>query len=186
MPTRVFGLSSRVSADLDNRSSKAPHRRRRSFWKGQFLEALNPKNPAPELAWAWRRLAQAHGCVPVQKLAGEIGWSRQHFRERFHGEFGVPPKTAARIFRFEHALRLIKGNLWSLAQVAAECGYHDQAHMTHEWKALAGCTPKAWIAKELPFFQYSDRAAGDNSCDDLQPDDQPPLQRPVRSGLQVL
>jgi hypothetical protein len=74
-----------------------------------FLEALNPKNPAPELAWAWRRLAQAHGCVPVQKLAGEIGWSRQHFRERFHGEFGVRPKTAARIFRFAHALRLIKG-----------------------------------------------------------------------------
>ncbi len=25
--------------------------------------------------------------------------------------------------------------------------------MTHEWQALADCTPKAWIAQELPFLQ---------------------------------
>ena len=29
----------------------------------------------------------------------------------------------------------------SLADVAAECGYADQAHMAREWQALAGCQP---------------------------------------------
>jgi AraC-like DNA-binding protein len=37
--------------------------------------------------------------------------------------------------------------------VAAVCGYFDQAHLTHEWRALAGCPPTVWIAEELPFLQ---------------------------------
>jgi len=32
-------------------------------------------------------------------------------------------------------------------------GRYDQAHMTREWNALAGCTPGIWIARELPFIQ---------------------------------
>jgi AraC-like DNA-binding protein len=65
----------------------------------------------------------------------------------------VSPKTAARIFRFERACRLIKDEGPSLAETAFLCGYHDQAHMTHEWQSLAGSTPKHWIAAELPFLQ---------------------------------
>jgi AraC-like DNA-binding protein len=100
--------------------------------------------------------------VPVHQLAKEIGWSRQHFRERFHGALGITPKTAARIFRFERAVRLMKEKRSSLAHVAADCGYHDQAHMTLEWNAFAGCTPKVWIDRELPFFQYSEPEGGDD------------------------
>jgi AraC-like DNA-binding protein len=131
-----------------------------------FLKALRPVTVQPELVWAWRRLAQTHGCVAVHQLAREIGWSRQHFGERFQRVLGVPPKTAARVFRFERAVRLIKVGRLSLAQIAAECGYHDQAHMTLEWNALAGCAPKAWIANELPFFQYSEPAGGDTWFED--------------------
>ena len=40
---------------------------------------------------------------------------------------------------------------FSLAQLAAEYGFHDQAHMTLEWNLLAGCTPKVWIARELSY-----------------------------------
>ena len=74
-----------------------------------FLEALNPKNPAPELAWAWRRLAQAHGCVPVQKLAGEIGWSRQHFRERFSRRVRRPAENGRAHFSFRACIAADKG-----------------------------------------------------------------------------
>jgi AraC-like DNA-binding protein len=119
----------------------------------EFVRALIPIATPCELTWAWGRLAQAHGCISIQGLARDLGWSRRHFSERFRAELGVTPKTAARIFRFERACRLIKDERPSLAQAAIACGYHDQAHMTIEWNALAGCTPKSWIAQELPFLQ---------------------------------
>lgn len=141
-------------------------RERFSILDQEFLRALKPITLRPELVWAWKKLGQTHGCVPVHQLAIETGWSRQYFRESFQSLFGVPPKTAARIFRFERAVQLIKRGGLNLAGVAAECGYHDQAHMTLEWNALAGRTPKAWIANELPFFQYSVPADGDNGRDE--------------------
>jgi hypothetical protein len=70
-----------------------------------FLSKFNPTSPRSEIAWAWQRLEKTHGAVPVQRLADEIGWSRQHFSDRFRDAIGVTPKSAARVFRFERACR---------------------------------------------------------------------------------
>jgi AraC-like DNA-binding protein len=118
-----------------------------------FERALIPREHPAAVVWAWRQLAASHGCRSIEGLARGIGWSRPHFTERFRAELGVTPKTAARIFRFERACRLIKETRPRLADVAVTCGYHDQAHMTREWNTLAGCSPRAWIASELPFIQ---------------------------------
>jgi AraC-like DNA-binding protein len=126
----------------------------------EFLRALVPVEASREVGWAWRRLAQAHGLISIQGLARDLGWSRRHFSERFRAELGVTPKTAARIFRFERACRLMKDQRPGLAEAACACGYHDQAHMTREWNALAGCTPKTWIARELPIVQDYEVAGG--------------------------
>jgi AraC-like DNA-binding protein len=118
-----------------------------------FRSCLQPAEMPSELTWAWCRLARCHGSHSIHDLARELRWSRRHFAERFRTHVGIPPKTAARIFRFERACRLIKEQRPRLAEVALACGFHDQAHLTREWNALAGCTPKAWIASELPFLQ---------------------------------
>ncbi|MGH3912604.1 MAG: helix-turn-helix domain-containing protein [Pseudonocardiaceae bacterium] len=135
-----------------------------STWADRFLEldgvlarvAGQLDAPAPELGWAWRRLAASHGRVRVATLAEEIGWSRRHFGERFRREFGLAPKVAGRVMRFEvakHLLRVLQRP--SLAEVAARSGYADQAHLTREWRELAGCTPSTWLAEELPSVQDS-------------------------------
>ena len=36
----------------------------------------------------------------------------------------------------------------TLAQIAAEGGYADQAHLTREFRQMAGCTPTQWLAEE--------------------------------------
>jgi transcriptional regulator GlxA family with amidase domain len=133
-----------------------------------FVSKLSPASPRPEIAWAWRRLAKSHGSVRIQLLADEIGYSRRHFGECFREAIGVSPKAAARVFRFERACRLIADNRPSLAHVAIECGYHDQAHLTREWNALAGCSPKVWIARELPFLQDYELGGRDNESDDFE------------------
>jgi AraC-like DNA-binding protein len=133
-----------------------------------FASRLSPFRPQPEVSWAWERLAKSHGSVPVQQLADEIGYSRRYFSERFRSTIGVSPKQAARIFRFERACRLIADKRLGLAHVATGCGYYDQAHMAREWYALAGCSPKAWITRELPFLQDYELGGRDNESHDPQ------------------
>lgn len=133
-----------------------------------FLSKFNPTSSQPEIAWAWRRLEKTHGAMSIRLLAGEIGWSRRHFSERFRALIGVTPKSAARVFRFERASRVIMNERPRLAEVAASCGYFDQAHMTREWNALAGCSPRAWITSELPFLQDYELGGRDNESDDLE------------------
>ena len=55
-------------------------------------------------------------------------------------EVGLTPKQAARVLRFERAGGLLRSGRYDLAMVAAEAGYYDQAHLSNEWRALAGCT----------------------------------------------
>lgn len=110
---------------------------------------------APELAWAWRAVVDSDGAVAVGRLAERIGWSRQHLTRRFGGEFGLSPKLAARIARFERAKRMLSHtpSFVSLAQVAAVCGYYDQPHLNRDFAELAGCSPTTWLAEELPSVQ---------------------------------
>ena len=82
--------------------------------------------------------------------------------DRFRAELGITPKTAARIFRFERACGLISNLRQPLAEVAAACGYADQAHMTRDWNAFTGTSPKAWIVNELPFLQDYELSGGDD------------------------
>jgi AraC-like DNA-binding protein len=125
-----------------------------------FRDALADRAPSTEVTWAWRRLTGAGGLVRVEALANEIGWSRRHFAERFRRELGLAPKQAARVLRFQRATEALRRGPVDLATLAAECGFYDQAHLSNEWRALAGCSPRTWIAEELPFLQDSGAAPG--------------------------
>lgn len=107
--------------------------------------------PSPPVAWLWRRLRAAQGDVSIGELADEVGWSRRHLVVRFHEQVGLPPKTVARVLRFQRALRLLTGPVgWPLADLAVASGYYDQAHFNRDFRALAGCTPTEYIAAQLP------------------------------------
>jgi AraC-like DNA-binding protein len=110
---------------------------------------------APELRGAWHALVRSGGSHPIGRLAETVGWSRQHLARRFRDEFGIGPKLAARVVRFERARHMLQASpsFVTIAQVAAACGYYDQAHLDRDFADLAGCTPTAWLAEELPSFQ---------------------------------
>ena len=83
----------------------------------------------------------------IASLADEIGWSRGYLVERFRREVGLSPKRFARVTRFRSAIdRLGRA---PLATVAAQCGYADQSHLTHEFRELAGVTPRVYEATFL-------------------------------------
>jgi AraC-like DNA-binding protein len=152
-------------ADLPDRLREAPD------WPTRFatldralLDCATraaPHRPPGEISWAWQRLVRAGGRVPVGALATDVGWSRRHFSERFSREVGLTPKQAGRVVRFGRAAemlrRLPKGGL---AEVALSCGYFDQAHLSNEFRSMAGCSPRTWIAEELPFLQDAGKLDG--------------------------
>jgi AraC-like DNA-binding protein len=127
------------------------------------LADRQPKGRAeviPEVGFAWRRLVSTGGTIGVSALAGETGWSDRHLRTRFNAEFGISPKTAARVVRFDRARRLLQrraasGRRLDLAALAVYCGYYDQAHLDAEFRVLAGASPTTWLAREFRNLQSS-------------------------------
>jgi AraC-like DNA-binding protein len=106
----------------------------------------------PALGRSWRLLVASQGTIPVAQLADTIGWTRQHLARRFAGEFGLAPKLAARVVRFERARRLLQTPFTTMAEVASSCGYFDQAHMTRDFVELAGISPGR-LLNDLPSVQ---------------------------------
>jgi AraC-like DNA-binding protein len=106
---------------------------------------LGGEAPSPAVTWAYGAILKSRGRISVARLAGRLDWSRKHLAQRFHQEVGLGPKAVSRIVRFQAAQKLAKsGGDW--AGIAAECGYSDQAHLSREFRELAGDTPAAWLA----------------------------------------
>jgi len=113
---------------------------------------------SPEVEYSWRRLLATGGAMPISELVAETGWSDRHLRNAFGNEIGLTPKAAARVIRFHRARltlqrRAAAGRGLDLADLAAGCGYYDQAHMDLEFRALAGSAPTTWLAREFRNFQ---------------------------------
>lgn len=130
--------------------------------------------PARQLRHAWQVLVCSGGTTPISEVAASTGWSRQHLARRFGDEFGLGPKVAARVLRFERAKHMLAStpSFLTIAAVAASCGYYDQAHLDRDFAELAGCSPSAWLAEEVPV-----RGAGERST---VPDDGTAARRTMR------
>jgi AraC-like DNA-binding protein len=94
---------------------------------------------------AWSSLSRSWGAMPVQRLAEEVGWSVRQLENRFREQIGLGPKAAARVLRLQRARRLLSAGR-TQAETAAVCGFYDQAHLSGEFRAMTGCTPREFTA----------------------------------------
>jgi AraC-like DNA-binding protein len=112
-----------------------------------LLRRLAESRPAdPAIAWSWHHLYETKGSTAIRDLASELGWSHRKLIVRFRDEIGLAPKAVARVMRFDRAKTALRDPARALAEVAFDCGYADQAHLTHEFRELAGLTPKRFRA----------------------------------------
>ena len=79
--------------------------------------------------------------LPAEAIAGEIGVTDRSLRRLSAAEFGYGPKTLARILRLQKLLGRAATGGASLAGLAAEAGFADQAHMNRDVLALTSLTP---------------------------------------------
>jgi AraC-like DNA-binding protein len=144
--TEVLGTGSRRLAD---QLRDTPSWQQRFGLLDAYLlrRAQHGPDPAPEVAWAWRRLTATGGRLPIRRLAGEGGWSHKHLITRFRQQIGLLPKTAARLVRFDVVWRRLATHpaaRWDA--VAPDSGYADQAHLIRDFHQFAGAPPTAFLA----------------------------------------
>jgi len=89
-------------------------------------------------------LRAVNGRTPIRKIAASLSISERQLRRRFRDAVGCSPKDYARRLRVAEAAILADAEPnpnWAF--IAAETGFHDQAHMITTFKALSGLTPRA-------------------------------------------
>ncbi len=114
----------------------------------------------PEVGEAWRLITHSSGRLPIAEVAARVGWGRRHLSEQFRDATGLTPKEAARVARFEAVQALLRHPCRrSLVDIAAVCGYADQAHLSRDWREFSGVSMGTWLREELPFLQDPAHAA---------------------------
>lgn len=102
---------------------------------------LSPQ-PATSTLSAIAMLHASAGTATVGELANASGVPDRTLRRRMQQAVGLSPKVFAGVLRFQHAMRQLHlPDAASLAEVAADCGYSDQAHLTREFQRYGGFTP---------------------------------------------
>lgn len=139
-------LSDRGMNDLRLRLGDEPDWERRFDLVEDFLGRRLARGPEPDAAvmHAYGQILSSGGGKRVADIARSLDWSRKHLNQRFRQEIGLGPKAVARMARFNRALALAKGRAardW--ADIAAACGYADQAHLVREFRDFAGASPTA-------------------------------------------
>jgi AraC-like DNA-binding protein len=98
---------------------------------------------------------ESKGVINIEKLASEAFLGRKQFERTFSEFIGSSPKQFLKTIRFQNAIHIMeKNNRLSLADLAYQCGYYDQAHMNNDFKSLAGMTPKQYFAECEPYSDY--------------------------------
>jgi AraC-like DNA-binding protein len=113
----------------------------------QELAAHVPAPPDPGLEHL-RRALEVPREPHLRQLTRDLGLSERTLRRRCHEAFGYGPATLARILRFQRFLTAARGAQHpSLAELADEAGYADQAHLSRDARRLSGLTPRGIIAQ---------------------------------------
>ncbi|WP_156408774.1 helix-turn-helix domain-containing protein [Rhizobium sp. Root708] len=80
----------------------------------------------------------------VAEMAETVGLSESWFSNVFRQTTGKTPLQWQLGKRIEHAKTLLLESELSVADVAAQLGFSDQAHLTKVFRQIAGDTPAAW------------------------------------------
>lgn len=110
-----------------------------------FTERLSLDGSFETFGTALSALTGSHGGASVESVASGVGISARHLDRLFARHLGIPPKSVARVLRFQRVLRaLMQDPGVSLATVAADAGYFDQAHFIKDFKRMSGGVPRGY------------------------------------------
>ena len=114
-----------------------------------------PKAPSPRGKLTAFQLRAVLECIESQladdvsllTLAQRAHVSPFHFARLFRATVGMPPHRFVLRLRLERAVHLMKAGKMTLAQIAVECGFHDQPHFTRAFQRGFRITPAIYVRR---------------------------------------
>lgn len=91
----------------------------------------------------------------VSEITDKVGMTPKRFIQLFQKEVGLTPKLFCRVRRFQKVLHSIgMGRRIEWADVAIGCGYFDQAHFIHDFRAFSGLNPSTYVAHRTEHLNH--------------------------------
>src|SRR5262249_15335782 len=104
----------------------------------------------PAVQYAVDLIDRSRGTRPVNTVTERIGMSPRRFLDGFRSTVGLSPKAFCRIRRFTAVLKQIeRPDDVDWMDIALSCGYFDQAHFNHDFRAFSGLTPSAYLRQRV-------------------------------------
>jgi AraC-like DNA-binding protein len=117
--------------------------------------ARRPLHHVPALRFALSQFIHAPEMQTIRSVAESLGFSHKHLIAEFSKCVGLTPKFFCRVRRFQQVLQCIeerRGIEW--ADVAASCGYFDQAHFIRDFQGFSGLNPSAYLTQRGEYMNY--------------------------------
>lgn len=84
----------------------------------------------------------------VEELAERVGLTERTLQRITRERLGLTPKWLIQRRRLHDAVSRLKAGTVSLAELALELGYTDQAHFTRDFRRATGTTPGAYLSDQ--------------------------------------
>jgi AraC-like DNA-binding protein len=142
--------------ELEERVMLASDHAERIHIVSEFLRNRNRDVHEPAVFSVISSVIRSNGLAKIPDLAAQSFLSTRQFERKFLAFSGFTPKLFSRIIRFHSALNEYGNREKSLTEIAYECGYYDQSHFIHDFKAFSGEHPKTYFSGNAEGTGYRD------------------------------
>jgi AraC-like DNA-binding protein len=124
-----------------------PREKFRTMEECLLAQALRPLERHRAVDFALHLFGKCHAAPAMADVSDQIGISSRRFIQLFANQVGLTPKLFCRVRRFQQVLQTIRtGKDFDWVDLAAGCGYFDQAHFIHDFKAFSGINPTTYMS----------------------------------------
>ena len=134
--------------------ARTPDAKFAAFERALLNKMATSLEPHPAVRFAvcnFRRLPNR----AISAVTDQIGMSERRFIQLFAQQVGLTPKLYCRVQRFQKVLRHIaRSAAIDWAEIALTCGYFDQAHFIHDFRAFSGINPSMYVTNKTQFQNH--------------------------------
>ena len=99
--------------------------------------------------------ANLSSTLRISDLASNANLSHSHFARAFRRSFGESPHAYIVRMRVQRAQTMLLTSVAPLQQIALDCGFSDQSHLSRLFTRLVGEAPGAWRRARVPVPQIT-------------------------------
>ena len=142
-------LAARITAAMtDDPAAPASHQAAIAAYEDALTALLPVDGPGLLINQVIDWLAERPQVTRVSEVADAFALTERSLQRLVVDRVGLTPKWLIQRRRLHDAVTRLKGRASSLADLAAELGYADQAHFTHDFRTVTGLTPGQYLAEQ--------------------------------------